>query len=110
LIVCDDCEKIFHLSCLPYPLNQVPAHEWNCVNCILNTGKNYGFKDNEDLRDFTEFKTMADQFKAKFLKQSSLSEYEVEKNFWRLLSNPFHEVDVEYGADLHTSIHGRYLW
>jgi hypothetical protein len=32
----------------------------------------------------------------------------VEREFWRLVENAFETAEVEYGADLHSSQHGRY--
>jgi hypothetical protein len=35
-----------------------------------------------------------------------VAENECEKEYWRLMTSPFEDVEVEYGADLHTSTHG----
>ena len=32
----------------------------------------------------------------------------MEREFWRLVSSPFEQVEVEYGADVHTSKYGRH--
>ena len=37
----------------------------------------------------------------------SVTENEVEKEFWRLVESPYNSIEVEYGADLHSSTHGR---
>ena len=37
-----------------------------------------------------------------------LTEDDVEREFWRLVSSPFEQVEVEYGADVHTSKYGRH--
>jgi [histone H3]-trimethyl-L-lysine4 demethylase len=36
-----------------------------------------------------------------------VSEDDVEREFWRLVASPSEHVEVEYGADVHTSSHGR---
>jgi histone demethylase JARID1 len=37
-----------------------------------------------------------------------VSEYDVEEEFWRLVQSPHETVEVEYGADVHSTTHGRY--
>lgn len=36
-----------------------------------------------------------------------VSEYDVEKEFWRLVQTSEEAVEVEYGADIHSTSHGR---
>jgi [histone H3]-trimethyl-L-lysine4 demethylase len=36
-----------------------------------------------------------------------VSEYDVEKEFWRLVQSSEDTVEVEYGADVHSTTHGR---
>jgi hypothetical protein len=31
----------------------------------------------------------------------------IEKKFWEMVHSTFNPVEVEYGADLHTTLHGR---
>lgn len=38
-----------------------------------------------------------------------VSEYDVEKEFWRLVQSHEETVDIEYGADIHSTTHGRYV-
>eukprot|EP00955_Chlamydomonas_euryale_P061270 357967-Chlamydomonas_euryale.AAC.2 len=33
MIVCDDCENYWHLTCLEPPLTEVPEGEWQCATC-----------------------------------------------------------------------------
>lgn len=37
----------------------------------------------------------------------AISENDVEKEFWRLVQSPEETVEVEYGADVHSTTHGR---
>ena len=39
----------------------------------------------------------------------SVSETDVEREFWRLVQNQNETVEVEYGADVHSTTHGRYV-
>lgn len=34
LIVCDDCQKAYHLECLDPPLSKVPLGDWFCNECM----------------------------------------------------------------------------
>jgi histone demethylase JARID1 len=36
-----------------------------------------------------------------------ISEYDVENEFWRLVQSPNETVEIEYGADVHSTTHGR---
>lgn len=51
---------------------------------------------------------MADNFKREYFKlpPEQVPTDVVEKEFWRLVSSTDEDVTVEYGADLHTSVHG----
>lgn len=37
----------------------------------------------------------------------TVSEDDVEREFWRLTESSLDTVDVEYGADIHSTSHGR---
>ena len=37
----------------------------------------------------------------------TVSEYDVEREFWRLVQSPEDTVEVEYGADVHSTTYGR---
>jgi [histone H3]-trimethyl-L-lysine4 demethylase len=36
-----------------------------------------------------------------------VSETDIEEEFWRLVASPHETVEVEYGADVHSTTHGR---
>ena len=36
-----------------------------------------------------------------------VSEYDTEREFWRLVQSPYETVEIEYGADVHSTTHGR---
>ena len=38
-----------------------------------------------------------------------ITEDDVENEFWRLVQSPTETVEVEYGADVHSTTHGRYV-
>lgn len=50
--------------------------------------------------------TEDDSIKARIGKDL-VSEDDVEKEFWRLVSSQKETVEIEYGADVHSTTHGR---
>ena len=110
---CEECSKYYHLYCINPPLKVQPLHDWTCTSCIKTTGNDYGFEDAEP-KSVREFKTFADAFKQNWFReypknfrgQVMVSERECEREFWRLVESPYDVVRVEYGADVHSSLHG----
>ena len=41
------------------------------------------------------------------MKKAIVSEDDVETEFWRLTESPYDTVEIEYGADVHSTTHGR---
>lgn len=39
LIVCDHCQKAYHLTCLRPPLTKVPEDDWYCTECMKSPAK-----------------------------------------------------------------------
>ncbi|KAJ3322522.1 hypothetical protein HDU76_013854 [Blyttiomyces sp. JEL0837] len=80
----------------------------------MSYGEDFGFEDGE-MRTLAQFQKMSNLFKEHWFEPKCgrnhegrlvISEDEVEREFWRLVESPYDEVEVEYGADLHSSIHG----
>ncbi|KAI8906882.1 JmjC domain, hydroxylase-domain-containing protein [Gorgonomyces haynaldii] len=101
-IHCADCEQIYHIQCTRY--GQM-LEEWYCDDCILKTPDEYEFEDGP-VYGLKDFQAECEKFKNRFFRKSQVSEQECEEAFWDLLDSPFEDVQVEYGADLHTSEHG----
>jgi histone demethylase JARID1 len=118
----------FHMDCLDPPIATIPADNWFCFNCLSSSGGDYGFDEGEEhslssfhARDL-EFRRM--WFGSHFSnlnKHESLpphmcnelagvryTEYDVEEEFWRLVQSQEETVEIEYGADVHSSTHGRF--
>ena len=125
ILLCDGCNLGFHTYCLTPAIQNIPAGEWFCAACLVaNTEDDFGFGEGKEY-SLHEFQKVADNFKLqhfarrkglrpesltgakkqKFL--DSLTHDELEQEFWRLSMSPFESVEVEYGADLHSSIKGR---
>lgn len=35
-LVCDSCEKVYHLSCIELAVNEIPHKSWYCANCTTS--------------------------------------------------------------------------
>lgn len=118
----------FHMFCLDPPLESIPKSEhWYCYSCLSGTGGDYGFDEGEEhslssfqARDM-EFRrmwfkshppppqppAMKDDPTALHIGNITVSEYDVENEFWRLVQSSSETVETEYGADIHSTTHGR---
>lgn len=122
MLLCDDCDFGFHCACLTPPMLAVPDTEWYCDSC-RSKGRfsEFAFEENDELYSIARFRRAATKFDEKFFggavslpKRRALHE-RIEREFWRVLAweNEDETVDfhrrsfeVEYGADLHTTVHG----
>jgi hypothetical protein len=119
LLTCADCGRVDHPACVSRPPTKSNGvEEWYCVDCVKRFDAGYEFEESEHYYSLYEFKQRADQFKQRWFNnkwtpelavngKASITEAEVEKEYWRLVNSPFESVEVEYGADLHSSQHGR---
>ncbi|KPV75911.1 uncharacterized protein RHOBADRAFT_52923 [Rhodotorula graminis WP1] len=128
IVLCEDCDRGYHLECLTPPLKQVPASQFYCNQCLLLNGADYGFEEGQD-HSLYSFRRRADAFKRKWLQDHPLPERKgkgraedgpngasadqddvwgeqlaiedhFEREFWRLVESPQETVEVEYGADV----------
>ncbi|CAO3645542.1 unnamed protein product [Cunninghamella echinulata] len=112
LLLCDDCDRGYHMSCLSPPLTSIPPAEWYCIKCLTAAGSDYGFEDGDEY-SLADFQTFCDDFKKAWfskynpvLHANQVSEEDCEEEFWRLVDDPHETCQVEYGADLHSTQHG----
>ena len=35
MLLCDNCDQGYHMSCLSPPLKTVPSDDWYCANCLF---------------------------------------------------------------------------
>lgn len=40
MLLCDGCDRGYHLECLTPPLDEVPIEEWFCPDCSQNNQTN----------------------------------------------------------------------
>ncbi|QRW16558.1 histone demethylase JARID1 [Rhizoctonia solani] len=120
MLLCDGCDEGFHMSCLDPPLDAVPKGSWFCHTCMFGNN-DYGF-DEGDEHSLTSFQ-QRDQFRKSWFEKHppsgedptripigdsdiKVSEDDVEREFWRLVQSSHETVEVEYGADVHSTTHG----
>lgn len=153
MLLCDECNRGYHMYCLEPPLTSIPKSQWFCPPCLVGTGNDYGFDDGET-HSLHSFWKRAESFRRAWWKQRperiwkgrsagsaslkeeksdgmgldsnapsssrpngvarriagtnlDVSEDDVEREFWRLVHSPDETVEVEYGADVHSTTHGR---
>jgi histone demethylase JARID1 len=108
----------------------IPRGQWFCHKCLSQTGVDYGFDEGEEhslstflARDLafrriwfethpppsSSTRTSPDDYFVNKFGSVSVSETDVEEEFWRLVQSPHETVEVEYGADVHSTTHGRYV-
>ena len=115
VLVCESCELGFHRWCLDPPLQAWPDYDWHCPKCLVGTGE-YGFEEG-GIYSLKHFQEKANNFK-EFHFQNRMpfdpvtnqrkqpSEDDIEREFWRLVETINETVEVEYGADIHSTTHG----
>ena len=125
LVLCDGCDVGFHRACTGDPpgpaaaasrmSGTAPSHDWHCPKCLVGTGE-FGFEEG-GIYGLKQFQEKADNFKASYFgprmafdpalnRKREASEDDVEREFWRLVESITETVEVEYGADIHSTTHG----
>lgn len=106
----------------------MPKEAWICDFCVVSTGADYGFEEGNE-HSFVSFQKRTAAFRRKWLelypppetenapavwsgqgedwlKEIAIEDH-MEREFWRLVESPNDTIEVEYGADIHTSKWGR---
>ncbi|EXJ76492.1 histone demethylase JARID1 [Cladophialophora psammophila CBS 110553] len=115
ILVCDSCDTGYHKHCVEPPLNHVPEYDWHCSKCLVGTN-DYGFEEGS-IYSLKQFQEKANNFKDHYFSarmpfdpvsntQRKPTEDDVEREFWRLVEDITESVEVEYGADIHSTTHG----
>ncbi|KAK3434357.1 hypothetical protein EUGRSUZ_D01851 [Eucalyptus grandis] len=105
MLLCDRCNKGWHIYCLSPPLKQVPSGNWYCLECLNSNEDNFGFVPGKEF-SMEDFKRIADRAKKKWFGSGSVSRVQVEKKFWEIVEGSVGKVEVMYGSDLDTSVYG----
>ncbi|KAJ4423793.1 hypothetical protein N0V82_001532 [Gnomoniopsis sp. IMI 355080] len=115
LAICESCDNSYHGACLDPPLKTKPDADWNCPRCLVGDGQ-FGFEEG-GLYSLRQFQEKAANFKQGYFEKRMpfdpvlgchrpVTEDDVEREFWRLVTDVDEEVQVEYGADIHCTTHG----
>ncbi|KAL3478408.1 PLU-1-like protein-domain-containing protein [Aspergillus californicus] len=115
ILVCDSCENGYHRTCLDPPLHHIPEFDWHCPKCLVGTGE-FGFEEG-GIYSLKQFQEKANNFKKNYFASKMPfdpvlnthrreTEDDVEREFWRLVESLTETVEVEYGADIHSTTHG----
>ncbi|RMZ87652.1 hypothetical protein DV736_g5117, partial [Chaetothyriales sp. CBS 134916] len=115
IVVCDTCDLGWHRACVEPALATIPEHEWHCSKCLVGTN-DYGFEEGS-VYSLKVFQEKANNFKERHFAaimafdpvtntQRRPTEDDVEREFWRLVEDINDPVEVEYGADIHSTTHG----
>ncbi|CEP60757.1 histone demethylase LALA0_S01e18250g [Lachancea lanzarotensis] len=101
-ILCDSCDKPFHIFCLDPPLSDVPRGKWACNNCIIGNGF-YGFKEEDKLYTRKSFQKLCSDFDSQLWPQGNKLENLrlLETMFWDQVNQIDTESSIRYGADIH---------
>ncbi|XP_019264663.1 PREDICTED: lysine-specific demethylase 5B isoform X1 [Nicotiana attenuata] len=105
MLLCDRCNKGWHIYCLSPPLKQIPPGNWYCLQCLNSEKDCFGFAPGRDLT-LDAFRRTADRARKKWFGSASITKVELEKKFWEIVEGSAGEVEVKYGSDLDTSIYG----
>ncbi|KAG1805191.1 PLU-1-like protein-domain-containing protein [Suillus subaureus] len=126
MLLCDGCDCGFHIFCLDPPLATIPKGQWFCHICLFGTGGDFGFDEGEE-HSLSSFQARDLEFRRRwwtshpppspsaadlddptvnYVGSTLISEYDVENEFWRLVQSPNETVEIEYGADVHSTTHG----
>lgn len=109
-ITCDCCLETFHMACLDSP-PKVRRDDFFCAKCLVKSTDQFGFEDGGEY-SLLEFAHCANRWKEHYFgidvpgQRDGVTEDETEREFWRIVEDPYNEVEVEYGADLHATVHG----
>lgn len=114
LVVCDSCDIGYHRTCMDPSLKST-ARDWHCPKCLVGTGE-FGFEEG-GIYGLRQFQEKANNFKDSYFGprmpfdpilncKRAVTEDEVEREFWRLVESITETVEVEYGADIHSTTHG----
>ncbi|KAL9242822.1 hypothetical protein vseg_016785 [Gypsophila vaccaria] len=105
MLLCDRCNKGWHIYCLSPPLDAVPLGNWYCLECLNSDKDSFGFVPGK-CYSLEAFRKIADRTKKKWFGSASCTRMQLEKKFWEIVEGSLGEVEVMYGSDLDTSVYG----
>ncbi|KAI9760536.1 MAG: hypothetical protein M4579_001621 [Chaenotheca gracillima] len=115
LMICEGCDSGYHKACLDARDKAESDENWHCPRCLVGTGE-FGFEEGS-VYSLKQFQEKAHNFKENYFLpkmpfdpvlncKRPVTEEDVEREFWRLVESLTETVEVEYGADIHSTTHG----
>lgn len=107
MLLCDRCNRGWHLYCLSPPLAAIPHGNWYCLECLASENDSFGFAQGKD-HSYESFQRVADRFRRKWFASRTTppSNSDVETDFWRIVERATDPVEVLYGSDIDTGLYG----
>ncbi|WVZ78347.1 hypothetical protein U9M48_026076 [Paspalum notatum var. saurae] len=106
MLLCDRCDKGWHLYCLSPPLDRVPPGNWYCSDCLNSDRDCFGFVHRRKSCLLDTFRRFDERVRKRWFGQRHPGRLQVEKQFWEIVEGKAGELEVMYGSDLDTSIYG----
>ncbi|ORX95233.1 hypothetical protein K493DRAFT_301594 [Basidiobolus meristosporus CBS 931.73] len=111
LLLCDGCDRGYHMYCLSPPLKVVPKTDWFCPNCIAQVDS---ITSEVHARYSLQlFQKKAQKFKEEIFSSmrtgdssKAVTEDLTEELFWKLVDAGYDDLDVECGSDLSSALYG----
>ncbi|CZR56372.1 related to regulator protein rum1 [Phialocephala subalpina] len=115
ILMCESCDQGYHMACLDPQVMQKPNYDWHCPRCLVGDGQ-FGFEEG-GIYSLKQFQEKAADFKEGYFQNKMpfdpvlncprpVTEDDIEREFWRLVASLEETVEVEYGADIHSTTHG----
>lgn len=115
LVICESCDNGYHTTCLDTSVPTKPDNDWYCPRCLVGDGQ-FGFEEG-GVYSLKQFQEKAADFKEGYFQNRlpfdpvlncprPVTEDDIEREFWRLVASLEETVEVEYGADIHSTTHG----
>ncbi|TGO46625.1 hypothetical protein BOTNAR_0575g00020 [Botryotinia narcissicola] len=115
ILICESCDYVHHMQCLDPPVTHKPDFDWHCPRCLVGDGQ-FGFEEG-GIYSLKQFQEKAADFKEGYFQNKMpfdpvlncprpVTEDDIEREFWRLVASLEETVEVEYGADIHSTTHG----
>lgn len=103
------------MYCLDPSVTHKPDYDWHCPRCLVGDGQ-FGFEEG-GIYSLKQFQEKAADFKEGYFQNKMpfdpvlncprpVTEDDIEREFWRLVASLEETVEVEYGADIHSTTHG----
>ena len=115
VLICESCDYGYHMYCLDPQVTHRPDYDWHCPRCLVGDGQ-FGFEEG-GIYSLKQFQEKAADFKEGYFQNKMpfdpvfncprpVTEDDIEREFWRLVASLEETVEVEYGADIHSTTHG----